>query len=126
MRTLTATWFRVADVLARLLAVFALVGAAAYPFIGPVYFRTVHQPISALAITGTCALWLAVAVGAFAISRRRASGIWLVLLPAVALVISGQFLLGVAVASGLVLVFCTPLLLAFIQAHASHPSGRAA
>jgi hypothetical protein len=126
MRTLTTNWFRVADVLARVLAAFALIGAAVYPLLGPVYLRTANQPLSVLVIAGTCALWLAVAVGAFALSRRKVAGVWLVLLPAMALVVSGQFLAGVAVASALVLVFCTPFFLAFIEARAKAVSGGAA
>ena len=126
MNALTAGWFRVAGVLAQLLAVFALFGAVAYPFLGPVYLRMAHQPVSGLVIAGTCALWLAVAAGAFAISRRNALGILPVLLLPVALVVSGQLLAGVAVAAGLVLAFCTPFLLVFVQARAKQlPDGTA-
>mgnify|MGYP003655811829 CR=1 FL=1 len=126
MLALTAMWFKLADILARLLATFALVGAAAYPFIGPAYLRMAQQPTSGLAIAGTCALWLAVAAGAFAFTRRRMAGIFLVLLPAAALAISGQPLAGLLVASGVVVAFWTPFLLALIQARRDPSPGGAA
>ena len=123
MLALTAMWFKTADILARLLVAFALVGAAAYPFIGPVYLRIAQQPTSGLAIAGTCVLWLAVAAGAFAFTRRRMAGIFLIFLPAAALAISGQPLAGLLVASGVVVAFCTPFLLALIQARRHQSSG---
>ena len=126
MLTLTTTWFRASDAIARLLAAFALIGAVAYPFIGPVYLRAAQQPITALTIAGTSALWLAVAVGALAIGRRKATGIFLVLLPAVMIFVSGQTLAGLTIASGLVLVFSTPFLLAFFQARANQLPGGSA
>ena len=125
MHRLTNFLFVVADILAWLLLAFAVVGALTYPFVGPVHARMSGQPITALGIVGTSVLWLAVALGAYAITRRQVFGIALVLLPAVQLIASGQVALGLVAVGVLVLAFATPFILAISQAR-SVASGPAA
>ena len=121
MHRLTKICFAVADILAWLLIALSILGALAFPFVGPVYARMSGQPITALGIAGTCAMWLAVAFGAYAITRRQVFGVVLVLLPAVQLLASGQIAFGLAAAASLALAFATPFILAFSQARPVTP-----
>ena len=116
MHRLTKTLFAVADFLAWLLLAFSIAGALAFPFVGPVYGRMSGQPVTALGIAGVCVLWLVVALGAFAITRRRVFGVFLVLLPAFQLLASGRVAFGLAVAGALVLAFATPFVIVLSQA----------
>ena len=126
MRTLTAIWFKASGMLAWLVLVISAFATVSFPVVIPVYQRMAHQPVNTAAIAGTCALWLAVAVGAFAVARRRAAGIPLIMLPAVSLFFSGHYLLGAAVAAGAALAFATPFLLVFTQARSSSHARQAA
>ena len=116
MHRLTKISFAVADSLAWLLLAFSVAGALAFPFVGPVYARVSGQPISVIGIAGTSVLWVAVALGAFAITRRHAFGVALVLLPAVQLLATGQIAFGLAAGGALVLAFATPFILVLSQA----------
>ena len=116
MHRLTKLLFAVADILAWMILAFSIAAALAFPFVGPVSARMSGQPLTVFGIAGTCALWLAVAGGAYAITRRQVFGVGLVLLPVAQLMSSGRVGFGLAVAGALVLAFATPFILVLLQA----------
>jgi hypothetical protein len=125
MHRLIRVLFAFADLFAWLLLVLSVLEALAWPFIGPVYARMAHLPITTLSIVGGCATWVAVAAGAYAITRRRVLGLALVLVPAVVWLVSGLPVLALVFAVVAILVFGTPFLLAFLQARSTPVSGPA-
>ena len=115
MYRLTKLWFAFSDMLAWLLLALSIVATAIFPFVGPVYARMTRQPMTTLNIVGTCALWLMVAVGAYAITRRKVLGLVLVLVPAAVSAVSGRMAFALAFAAACIVVFATPFLLAFLR-----------
>jgi hypothetical protein len=85
-----------------------------------------QQPITTFTIIFNCAIWLSVAAGAYAITRRKVLGLVLVLAPAFASAISGQVTFALALAVGWTVAFATPFLLAFFQARSAATSEPAA
>ena len=126
MQRLTKLWFAFSDLLAWTLLAFSLVGAIAFPFIGPIHGRMTQQPVTTLTIIFTCALWLSVAAGAYALIRRKALGLALVLMPAVVSAVSGQIAFALAFVVAWAIAFAAPFLLAFSQARSATASGPAA
>ncbi len=126
MHRLTKLWFALSDLLAWPLLAFSLVSAIVFPFVGPIYARMAQQSITTFTIIATCALWLTVAAGAYAITRRKALGLFLVLAPAVVSAISGQIAFALVFAVVWAIVFATPFLLAFFQARSAATSKPAA
>ena len=126
MQRLTKLWFAFSDLLAWPLLAFSLVGAIAFPFVGPIYARMAQQSITTFTITSTCALWLIVAAGAYAITRRKALGLLLVLSPAIVSATSGKIAFALVLAVAWALAFATPFLLAFLQARSAATSKPAA
>ncbi|WP_296281275.1 hypothetical protein [Pseudoxanthomonas sp.] len=126
MYRLTKLWFAFSDLLAWALLAFSLVGAIVFPFVGPIYARMAQQSITTFTIIGTCAIWLIVAAGAYAITRRKALGLVLVLAPAIVSAISGQIAFALAFAVAWAVAFVTPFLLAFFQARLAATSKPAA
>jgi hypothetical protein len=109
--------FFVSDTLAWLLLALTVVSTLVFVFIGPNDAQENNYTVSHLEIWATCIVSVCVIVGAYAITRHRPFGIVLVSLPAILLFFAGGLLSGL-VSLGLVLViFGTPFLLVFIEAH---------
>ena len=122
----TKILFAIADFLARLLLAFSVIAVVALPFVGPVYARMASQQNTTLSILGHCLMWLAVAVGAYAITRRHVLGLALLMVPAIASFVGGQFAVGLVVTTAVAMVFAMPFLLAYLQARSASASGPAA
>jgi hypothetical protein len=115
MHRFTKFLFALSDIFAWLLLAFSSMAVVAYPIAGSVYAKMSHQSLTTFDIIGICAILLIVAAGAFAITRRKVLGIALVLAPAVANALSGQFLFALGYTGAVAVVFATPFLLVFLQ-----------
>lgn len=122
MQRLTQLWFALSDLLAWPLLAFSLMGAIAFPFAGPAYARMAQQPMTTFTLVGTCALWLMVAGGAYAITRCRPLGLVLVLAPAIASAMAGQRASALVLAAAWAIAFAPPFVLVFFQARSAASS----
>lgn len=121
MQRLTLLWFALSDLLAWPLLAFSLMVAIAFPLAGPAHARMAQQPMTTFTLVGTCALWLMIAGGAYAITRRRPLGLVLVLAPAVASAMAGQMAAALVLAAWAI-AFVPPFILAFLQARSAAAS----
>ena len=111
---LTKALFNLSDACAWLLASFAALAAVSFPILGPISARMDHETISPMEITVISLFWAVVALGAWRLTRRRLWGLVAVALPAS----YGGLGFAVTYLGLVVLVFGTPLLLAFFEARA--------
>lgn len=121
---LTRIWFALSDAVARLLLAGAVVVAILVPVVGPMHARMSHQVLSTGHLLAVSALWLAVAAGAFALTRRRPLGLLPVALPGVVLAVSDKPIAAACYLGLAALLFATPLVLAYIEARARNANGR--
>lgn len=112
MYRLTRCAFAIADLFAWLLVVFSVVSALVFPFVLPAYAGMSGQQVSVLGVAIMCASSLAIAFGAYYVTRRKVFGLFLLLLPAL-------YLYGLAAAFGFLLLFVTPFAMAFLEARSS-------
>ena len=108
--------FGLSDFCAWSLIMFALICVVTFPFIGPMYADARHESISTLSVIGTCLLWAAVALGTYAVTRRRALGLPLVMIPALPLVMAGHITLALAWIVVFALLFGLPFVIVAIDA----------
>ncbi|RNF82874.1 hypothetical protein [Montanilutibacter psychrotolerans] len=121
---LTRIWFALSDAVARLLLAGAVLAAILTPVVGPMHAKMSHQVLSTGHLMTVSALWLAVAAGAFVLTRRRPLGLLPVALPGVALAVSGKAFAAACYLGLAALVFATPLVLAYFEARARAASGK--
>ena len=111
--------FGISDFCAWSLIMFALICVIAFPFIGEIYAVARHESISTLSVIGTCLPWASVALGTYAVTRRRALGLPLVMNPALPLVMAGHITLASVWILIFVLLFGLPFLMVAIDARNS-------
>ena len=109
----TRVLFSLSDICAWMLLSGALLVAVAGLYVGSVELAG-HAPSSEPGALPTSLLWFLVSIGAYAVTRRRPLSLVLLALPALALSVDGRFLFALSWL-GLVLVFGTPFVLAFIE-----------
>jgi len=85
-----------------------------------------HHEVSWLSILGTSLMWAIVAIGAYALTRRRIAGLLAVVLPALFPIVSGKVFAGAVLIGCAVLVFGTPFALVFLHVRRSAISRPAA
>lgn len=113
--------FGVSDTLANLLLVFGVLSAVVYPFAASRQAAAAGLPDDLMQFAGVSALWLATSIGAFALTRRQPWGLLLALLPAGLLVARDSTPVAALYAAIALLVFGTPLLLAWRESRAGLP-----
>ena len=122
MHRLIKILFATSDFFAWIALAFATLGAVTYPISGPARAAMQQQTLSTWSIAGTCALWAAIAVGAFLVTRRKATGV--ILISASILIAAGATHLaaGITLAGAAALLFGLPFLLVLLQAKNSRPA----
>ena len=126
MNKLITIWFKIVDVLAWTLIALCIFGATSYPFVEPIHAHMSDRPITAFGIISAYMIWLAVAGGAFAITRRKALGLLAILVPTMKLLFSGHIFFALTTAAVLLVIFSSPFVLAFIHARSNMRSKHAA
>ena len=116
MRVLTKALFVVSDALAWLLLAIALLVASLYPIAGPAAARMYRHELPWWSVAAICAACLLVALGAFAITRRRAAGLLPIVLAAALGAMSHGVLAATLAALVAVALFGTPFGLVALQA----------
>jgi hypothetical protein len=111
MHRLIQLLFWVSDILAWLLVALSALAVVTYPFFGPASAAMERETLTSSEIVVTCLWLLSVAVGAWLVTRRRATGVALI----VASVFVARGAGGWPLAATLALVFGLPFLLVFCR-----------
>ena len=110
MARLAKALFLASDIAAWLLILLSVVCAGLSPIALIAYAKMAHQPVSYLFITWYCALWIAIAFGAYALTRRKLIGLAPIIVFAVIAAANGNFTFALLVVGGSILLFCSPFL----------------
>ena len=119
MNRLIKVLFGTSDLFAWIALAFATLGAVTYPISGPAWAAMQHQTLSTWSIVGTCAIWAAIAVGAFLVTRRKVIGVILITASILIAARATHLAAGIALASAAALLFGLPFLLVLLQANNS-------
>ena len=115
---LTRILFRVSDSFARLLVCCGVLSAVSLPFLYTEAERITGLPVNWAEVVGASSTWLAAALGAYGLARRKPSGLLLVPLPSLALIATDGYVIGLVYAGLALLVFGSPLALACFEVRA--------
>lgn len=108
---LTKSLFGLSDLCAWMLLTVAVLAVVAVLFVGPTPDSAQVRPVSSFESMGQALLWLLVAVGAYLLTRRRALGLPMVVLPALVWAVQGNVMVAAIYAGAALLIFATPLIL---------------
>ena len=121
---LTRVLFRVSDTFAYLLICFSVVSAVGFALLRSEAAHMDHQPIDWAAMIGVSAVWLATALGAYGLTRRKPFCLLLVLLPSLALIVTDSYVPALVYAGLALVIFGSPLALAFLEVRGPRRSDR--
>jgi hypothetical protein len=116
--------FGFSDLVAWVILAIAAIGAIAFPVTGPIYARMTGQALSMWQIAALSLALLAIAVGAFLLTRRRLTGFVLVLIPAIYWLMMGFRSAALTYFAGAIAIFGTPVLLAYLDFRARKITGQ--